>query len=169
MRKYTLLANMFLCAVMLLSLSACRRYEMPEVKFFFKTTDRKGPYSEDIEAFEVNKVFYTNIHIRLATNKKRPYDYRVVVEVPKTDEIKMTIREGVGCVPNPWDPIRKVSRITCRIQGYKDAGVKKLGFSGKPIEEGEGTVTVKIYRKDGTPVKDGEYYKKLNFKYELQE
>ena len=169
MRKYTLLANIFLCAVMLLSLSACRRYEMPEVKFFFKTTDGKGPYSEDIEAFEVNKVFYTNIGIRLATNKKRPYDYLVVVEVPKTQVIQISFSGGIWAIPSsgPWDG--KITRYTFRVQGYKDTEIKRLSFSGKPTEEGEGIMTVRIYREDGTPVKDGLYYKKLNFKYDLQE
>ena len=168
MRKYTLLANIFLCAVMLLSLSACRRYEMPDVKFFFKTTDRKGPYSEDIEAFEVNKVFYANINIRLATNKKRPYDYLVVVEVPKTEVINMSFEGGVwGVSSDPWDG--KISRFTFRVQGYKDVGIKKMVFSGKPQEEGDANMTVRIYREDGTLVKDGLYYKKLNFKYDLQE
>ncbi|WP_428062917.1 hypothetical protein [Candidatus Avelusimicrobium fimicolum] len=158
-----------LCIMTFSLLSACSVYETPEVHFFFKTTDGKGAYSEDIEAFEVGKVFYTNIGIRLVTNKKKPRNYRVVVEIPKTDEVKMAGRGGFQPDSITWDETQKLTRLTFHIQGYRETQGQRLEFYGTPKEEGKAAMKVNIYREDDTPIRDGKYYKELHFKYNLQE
>ena len=161
--------RVLLCIMAFVSVSACSVYEMPEVHFFFKTTDARGPYSEDIEAFEIGQEFYTNIQIRLLTNKKKPRTYRVIVEIPKTDEVKMFDRGGWQPDDIAWDEEHQLSRLMFTIQGYKENPGGKISFRGIPKKEGQAKMKVEIYKEDFTPISGGKYFKELSFKYNLQE
>ena len=147
---------------------ACGATPTPSVSFGFKTTDAASEYDESITAFEIGKDFYTCINVKINTDKKSSREYKVVVTVPKTKDIEMIKMGGLMPDSMDWDPTKQVTTMTFTVRGSKEAVNEKIMFYGKPIGEGDATMTVHIFDKDGVEINAG-YSRTVFFKYELQE
>jgi len=162
----------FLLIVMALSmmcmLTACGASVTPSVNFGFKIVDGASAYDESITSFEVGKKFYTCITVKLITDKKKPQDYNVVVEIPKTKEVEVKGMGGLEPTSNEWDEAEELTRLTFTMQGFREATDEKILFYGTPTDEGEAKMTVHIYDKDGNEINAG-YSRTIFFEYTLQE
>jgi hypothetical protein len=141
---------------------------IPSVSFGFKVTDGAGAYDESITSFEVGKKFYTCVTIKLVTDKEKPADYSVVIDIPKTKEVEV---KGMGGLePNSivWNEADELTRMTFTMQGYKEATDEKILFYGTPTDEGEAKMMVHIYDKDGNEINKG-YSRTIFFDYTLQD
>ena len=164
-KKFTLIILAF---AMAFSLAGCETTMTPSVSFGFKVIDGAGAYDESITSFEVGKKFYTSINIKLVTNKQKPTDYRVVVDIPKTREVEVKGMGGLEPDSNVWNASEELTRMTFTMQGYKEAVGEKILFYGTPTEEGEAKLVVHIYDKDGNEINTG-YSRTIFFEYTLQE
>ena len=157
--------NLFLCLSLLLS--GCVT-ETPAVVFGFKTVDTAAEYNESISAFEIGKVFYTCITVKITTNKKRAHDYKVVVTIPKTKDVEMEKMGGLQPTSRDWDPAKQTTVLNFNVHGSKEAIAEKFMFYGTPIGEGAASISVNIYDDEGVEINAG-YSRTIFFKYELQE
>ena len=164
--KRLVLAIMALTMVFVLE--ACDTNTMPSVNFGFKITDGAGSFDESISVFEVGKKFYTCITIKLLTDKQKPEDYSVVVEIPKTKEVEVKGMGGLEPNSNDWDNENNLSRLTFTMKGHKEATDEKILFYGTPTDQGEAKMTVHIYDKDGKEI-DAGHSRTIFFEYQLQE
>lgn len=154
-------------AICMFNLSSCRKVKViPSANFGFKTTGDAATYDETITEFEVGKRFYTCITIKLMTNKKKPNDYQVVVEVPKTKEVEVKGMGGLEPDSNEWDEANELTRMTFTMQGFEDAPGEKILFYGTPTNEGEAKMTVHIYDKNGEEIYGN--YRVVFFQYVVQ-
>ncbi|MBR2812995.1 MAG: hypothetical protein IKD69_16590 [Solobacterium sp.] len=160
--------GVILTLTMILSLSACAATLMPSVNFGFKIIDGAGAYDESITSFEVGKKFYTCITIKLVTNKKKPTDYRVVIDIPKTKEVEVKGMGGLEPDSIVWNESDELTRMTFTMQGYKEATDEKILFYGTPTDEGEAKMMAHIYDKDGNEMNSG-YSRTIFFEYTLQD
>lgn len=140
----------------------------PDVHFAFKTTGGAGGYNENITEFVVGKRFYTAITVWLTTDTSwRSPEYRVVIEVPRTKEVEVEEHGGLGYDSKEWDFYNQLTRLTYNMKGNEKALREKILFHGTPIGEGQATMKVKIYNKEGQLLHW--YYKNIYFKYDITE
>jgi 2-methylcitrate dehydratase PrpD len=76
-------------------LVGCKLEANPSVAIGFKITDSAAEYQESIDAFEIGKTFYTCIKVKVVTDKKSTHNYKVVIEVPKTNNIEVDQTGGL--------------------------------------------------------------------------
>lgn len=150
------------------SLTGCRVTITPSVNFGFKTIDGAGAFDESITSFEVGKKFYTCITIKLITNKKKPTNYSVVIDIPKTKEVEVKGMGGLEPDSIIWNEADELTRMTFTMQGYREATDEKILFYGTPTDEGEAKMTVHIYDKKGKEINKG-YSRTIFFEYTLQD
>ena len=143
-------------------------HETPSVVFGFKTVDTAAEYNESISAFEIGRVFYTCITVKVNTNKKAARNYKVVITIPKTKDVEMEKMGGLQPDSRDWDPAKQTTVLNFTIHGAKEAISEKFMFYGTPVGEGAAAITVNIYDKDGIEINAG-YSRTIFFKYELQE
>lgn len=147
---------------------ACSATPTPSVSFGFKTTDAASEYNESITAFEIGKVFYTCINVKINTDKKAVENYKVVITVPKTKDIEIEKMGGLEPDSRNWDDALQTTTMVFTVHGSKEAVSEKIMFYGTPIGEGKAAMTVHIFDKDGVEINAG-YSRTVFFKYELQE
>lgn len=162
------ITGIFLALIMVCSLTACGVTVSPSVSFGFKIIDGAGAYDESITSFEVGKKFYTCVTIKLITNKKKPTDYSVVIDIPKTKEVEVKGMGGLEPDSIVWNEADELTRMTFTMQGYKEATDEKILFYGTPTDEGEAKMMVHIYDKDGNAINKG-YSRTIFFDYTLQD
>lgn len=150
-------------------LTSCSAPELtPQVDFGFKNVDTAADYNESLTTFEVGKRFYTAIKINLRTNKKERTDYQVVVRVPKTNEVEVNSMGGLKPDSSIWDPSKKQTVLTFTMHGSKESTPEKILFYGTPTSDGQATIELSIYDKDGKEAHKG-YTRTVFFENELQE
>lgn len=138
----------------------------PSVVIGFKTNGQQsGEYSEAIEEFVIGERFYCAVAVKLVTNKKKPRDYTVEIEIPKTTEVQMTERGGLEPFSKYEDQVSHTTTLKYNVQGSKEAVQQKMMFSGVPFEEGSVRISVKIYDEDNELVGNG-YFMVIYFVYE---
>lgn len=162
------ITGIILALIMVCSLAACGITVTPSVSFGFKIIDGAGAYDESITSFEVGKKFYTCVTIKLITDKKKPTDYSVVIDIPKTKEVEVKGMGGLEPDSNVWNEADELTRMTFTMQGYKEATDEKILFYGTPTDEGEAKMMVHIYDKDGNEINKG-YSRTIFFDYTLQD
>ena len=161
------ITGIIMALTMILTLSACQVTITPSVNFGFKIIDGAGAFDESITSFEVGKKFYTCVTIKLITNKKKPIDYKVVIDIPKTKEVEVKGMGGLEPDSIVWNEADELTRMTFTMQGYKEATDEKILFYGTPTDEGEAKMTVHIYDKEGLEINNG-YSRTIFFSYDLQ-
>ena len=162
------ITGIFLALIMVCTLTACSVTVTPSVSFGFKIIDGAGAYDESITSFEVGKKFYTCVTIKLITNKKKPTDYSVVIDIPKTKEVEVKGMGGLEPDSIVWNEADETTRMTFTMQGYKEATDEKILFYGTPTDEGEAKMMVHIYDKDSNEINKG-YSRTIFFDYTLQD
>lgn len=151
-----------------LGLSSCKATLVPSVVFGFKTVDGAGEYNESIDAFEVGKVFYTCIKIKLVTDKQKQKPYVVVVELPKTSDVTCDQTGGLRPTSSEWDAAAQKTVLSFVIYGSKEASEQKILFKGTPVAEGNAVLSLDIYDEKGVEECSG-FFRTIFFKYELQQ
>lgn len=154
-------------AMMLLTLASCDAEETPSVNFGFKAVDTASDYNESLSAFEVGKRFYCSIAIQINTDKKKAHDYKVVVTIPKTNEVDVKEMGGLNPDTNDWDEEKQQTVLTYTVKGYREATTEKILFYGTPTDEGDANLEVHIYDEDGEEINAG-WSRKIFFEYEIQ-
>ena len=162
------ITKILLVLTIICSLVACGVTVTPSVSFGFKIIDGSGTFDESITSFEVGKKFYTCVTIKLITNKKKPTDYSVVIDIPKTKEVEVKGMGGLEPDSIVWNEADELTRMTFTMQGYKEATDEKILFYGTPTDEGEAKMMVHIYDKDGKEINKG-YSRTIFFEYTLQD
>ena len=159
---------LILTIVMVASIASCKTTETPSVTFAFKSVDTASDYNESLTSFVIGKRFYTCIAIKLVTDKKKAEDYQVIIRVPKTNEVEVKGMGGLEPTSKEWDEEKQETVMTFTVQGYKEATAEKILFYGTPTGEGEATMSVHIFDKNGEEINAG-YTRTVFFVYELQE
>lgn len=147
-------------------LVGCNVEATPSVHIGFKITDSAAEYQESIDAFEIGKTFYTCIKVKIVTDKKSAHNFKVTVEVPKTNNIEVDQTGGLEADSNVYDYENQLSKLDFTIKGSKEAVEEKILFKGTPIGEGDARISVSIYNEDGEKVHGS--FRIVEFKYELQ-
>ena len=145
---------------------SCTPKANPSVAIGFKITDSAAEYQESIDAFEIGKVFYTCIKVKVVTNKKKPHKYKVVVVVPRTSNIEVDQTGGLEAISQNYNPTDGKTTLVFEIKGSKEATDEKILFKGVPVGEGEAKITVTIYNEEDN--KEYSCFRTVEFKYELQ-
>lgn len=145
-----LVSILCLIAVTCLFATGCSVDLVSDVHFAFNKTGDGGKFSEYFKDFTVGKEFRTAITIKLTTNKDTPRNFKVVIDIPKTEKIK-DMRKFRGLIPDSteFDDVNHVNHLTFMIQGYKGAEKTVIQFVGTPIDEGTANLAVTIYDEDG--------------------
>lgn len=118
----------------------------PAVVIAYKTNGlESGSYSEAIEKFIIGEDMYCCITCKVITDKKKMHPYTVVVSVPKTKDVEIIKRGGLDAKEVTDDTANGNTVMTFEIQGSKEAVEQKIMFKGKPFDEGNATIKVKIY------------------------
>jgi hypothetical protein len=160
-----IMAMMFVLITVLGTMVGCLQ-TTPSVTFGFKTSDSADQYNESVDVVEVGKNFYTCINLKFVTNKKKPRDYTIKVEVPKTDYIVIDHTGGLRADSVVWDESKEASILTFTVKGSKEAVTEKILFRGTPTGEGKVVLSVDITDDNGKSVGKG-YFRTLYFEYEL--
>ena len=147
-------------------LVGCAPKANPSIAIGFKITDSAAQYQESIDAFEIGRTFYTCIKVKIVTDKKKPYKYKVVVEVPKTNNIEVDQTGGLEPDSHVYNPEAEKSVLEFTVKGSKEAVEEKILFKGTPFGEGDAKIAVTVYNKEG--VKEYSSFRTIEFKYELQ-
>jgi hypothetical protein len=138
----------------------------PSVAIGFKITDSAAEYQESIDAFEIGKTFYTCIKVKVVTNKKKIRKYRIVVEVPRTNNVEVDQTGGLEPNSQIYNAEEETTKLEFSIKGSKTAVEEKILFKGTPVGEGDAKILVTIYNEDGE--KEYSCFRTVEFKYELQ-
>ena len=163
---FTSMALFLIIIIFTFSLTGCGVKTTPSVVIGFKTNGQQsGEYSEAIEEFIIGERFYCAVAVKLVTNKKKPRDYTVEIEIPKTTEVQMTERGGLEPFSKYEDQVSHTTTLKYNVQGSKEAVQQKMMFSGVPFEEGSVRISVKIYDEDNELVGNG-YFMVIYFVYE---
>lgn len=147
-------------------LVGCTPKATASVAIGFKTTDSAAEYQESIDAFEIGRTFYTCIKVKVVTDKKSTHNYKVVVEVPKTNNVEVDQTGGLTPDSVSSDPEEGKTVLEFTIKGSKEAVEEKILFKGTPVGEGDAKILVSIYNEDGK--KEYSSFRIVEFKYELQ-
>ena len=161
MRK--LVSILCLIAASCLFATGCSDVLMPDVHFAFCKDGDEVRFSEYIKDFPVGEEFRAAITIKLATDDSDPNNYKVVIDIPKTEKIN-DMRRFRGLKPDSieFDANEHVNHLTFTMQGYKGAENTVIQFVGTPIDIGQAILSVNIYDEDGMKLCPG-FDTTLNF------
>ena len=165
--KLTKILSMLLVLICFATmLVRCKPEANPSVAIGFKTTDSAAEYQESIDAFEIGKTFYTCIKVKVVTDKKSTHNYKVVIEVPRTNNIEVDQTGGLEADSQIYNAEEEKTVLEFTIKGSKEAVEEKILFKGIPVGEGDAKILVSIYNEDGE--KEYSSFRTVEFKYELQ-